>query len=273
MSTLTPFAYGDHPVRVVTIAGEPWFVLADLVSVLGFARSASAVSERLDDGVRQTYPILDSLGRTQQATIVSEAGMYEVVIRSDKPEAAQFRRWITTEVLPAIRKHGGYLTLEATEAALTDPDFIIRLATSLKEERAIRAEAEALAEDRRARLALVEPKALAFDRWLSSNVNYSVETVAKAIAASGVPMGRQRLFAYMADLGWIYRGDRAMWTPYQSQLETGRLAVKLSAVTNDRTGELFATTTVRITPKGARDLAVKLGALPESVAEALDDAA
>ena len=272
MTTLTPFAYGDHPVRVVTIDSEPWFVLADLCRVLNI-REVSIVRRRLDDALCLTHPITDSFGRIQQATIVSEAGMYEVVIRSDKPEAAQFRRWITTEVLPAIRKHGGYLTLEATEAALTDPDFIIRLATSLKEERAIRAEAEALAEERRARLAMVEPKALAFDRWLSSNVNYSVETVAKAIAASGVPMGRQRLFAYMADLGWIYRGDRSMWTPYQSQLETGRLAVKLAAVTNDRTGELFSTTTVRITPKGARDLAVKLGALPEMVAEVLDEAA
>ena len=271
MSTLTPFAYGDHPVRVVTIAGEPWFVLTDLCSVLGLT-NPRMVAARLPDDMKGVSQI-DTLGGKQSMTIVSEAGMYEVVIRSDKPEAAQFRRWITSEVLPAIRKHGGYLTLEATEAALTDPAFIIRLATSLKEERAIRAEAELLAEERRARLALVEPKALAFDRWLSSNVNYSVETVAKAIAASGVPMGRQRLFAYMADLGWIYRGDRSMWTPYQSQLETGRLAVKLAAVTNDRTGELFSTTTVRITPKGARDLAVKLGALPESVAEALDEAA
>src|SRR5699024_8781861 len=90
------------------VNGEPWFVLADLTRVLGFTRSPSAVSERLEDEVRQTYPIADSMGRTQQTTIVSEPGMYEVVIRSDKPEAVAFRRWITTELLPEIRKTGSY---------------------------------------------------------------------------------------------------------------------------------------------------------------------
>lgn len=85
---LVPFTYAGAQVRVVMVDGEPWFVLADLCKVLGLVRGAAQVSERLDDGVRQTYPISDSLGRTQNATIVSEAGMYEVVIRSDKRQLA-----------------------------------------------------------------------------------------------------------------------------------------------------------------------------------------
>lgn len=128
--TLIPFEYNDQPVRVIEIDGEPWFVLADLCKVLGMTRSAAQVSERLEDGVRQTYPITDSLGRTQQATIVSEAGMYEVVIRSDKPEAAAFRRWITHEVLPAIRKHGSY----GIQRQLT-PDEIVAQALQITNER------------------------------------------------------------------------------------------------------------------------------------------
>ena len=99
MSTnIIPFSYADHPVRVIQINGELWFVLTDLCRVLDLSTPAKVVA-RLDDGVTQTHPINDSLGRIQQTTIVSEAGMYEVVIRSDKPEAVAFRRWVTHEVL------------------------------------------------------------------------------------------------------------------------------------------------------------------------------
>ncbi|EOM77652.1 BRO-N domain-containing protein [Rhodococcus rhodnii] len=101
MSTLERFRYQAADVRVVVLDDEPWFVLADLARVLEI-KDVSRLASRLDDGVRQTHPIVDSLGRTQNPTIVSEPGMYEVVIRSDKPEAAAFRRWITSEVLPSI---------------------------------------------------------------------------------------------------------------------------------------------------------------------------
>lgn len=237
MSHLTPFNYQDQPVRVVTIDGEPWFVLADLVSILGFARSASAVAERLDDGVRQTYPILDSLGRTQQATVVSEAGMYEVVIRSDKPEAAAFRRWITGEVLPSIRKRGGYLTPEATEAALTDPDFIIRLATELKTERA--------------RVAELTPKAEAFDGFISTVGDLSLNEAAKEIARTGVLTGEKRLRSALMVWGWMYRDTTGKPRAYQAQIDNGRLAEKAQWHFHPETGEkVLDTPQVRMTAKG-----------------------
>lgn len=266
---LTPFTYGEQPVRVVTIDGEPWFVLTDLCKVLDL-NQPHRVGARLSEDARTSSTVIDSMGREQRATVVSEAGMYEVIIRSDKTEAIAFRRWITAEVLPSIRKRGGYLTPEATEAALTDPDFIIRLATELKAERAHRAELETTVTTQRAHLALVEPKADAFDRWLSSNVDYSVGHVAKALAIAGVlNMGRTRLFKKLSDeLRWIYR-DGASWTPYQAQITTGRLAVKLGMQLNTRTGEQFATATVRITPKGAAKLAALLDAAPATVADAL----
>ena len=265
---LTPFTYGEQPVRVVTIDGEPWFALADLTKALGIA-NARNITMRLADDMKGVRP-MDTPGGVQEMTVVSEAGMYEVIIRSDKTEAIAFRRWITAEVLPSIRKRGGYLTPEATEAALTDPDFIIRLATELKAERAHRAELETTVTTQRAHLALVEPKADAFDRWLSSNVDYSVGHVAKALAIAGVlNMGRTRLFKKLSDeLHWIYR-DGASWTPYQAQIATGRLAVKLGMQLNTRTGEQFATATVRITPKGAAKLAALLDAAPATVADAL----
>ena len=256
-----PYSYRDQPVRVVTIDGEPWFVLADLCKVLDISE-VSIVRRRLDDALCQTHPIPDSLGRTQTATIVSEPGMYEVVIRSDKPEAATFRRWITTDVLPSIRKTGSYGNRE-----LTPQELMARAVLAAQD--TIKA-LEATSDAQRARLALVEPKAQAFDRWLSSNVDYSVGHVAKALAVAGVAsVGRTRLFVRLAELRWIYRESGA-WTPFQTQIDTGRLAVKLGSQLNTRTGEQFATVTVRITPKGAAKLAVLYGVMPETVADALN---
>lgn len=280
MNAIVPFAYAGQPVRVVELDAEPWFVLADLLSVLGFARSASAVSERLDDGVRRTYPILDSLGRTQHATIVSEAGMYEVVIRSDKPEAVAFRRWITSEVLPTIRRHGVYATPDALEQMLADPTTMIRTLEALRDERAARvaaedraAELDVTASEQRARLRLVEPKAAAFDRWMGSGAEYSVDVAAKALSAAGYLTGRNRLFDELHAIGWAYR-DASGWHPYQQHGPEGtkRLNVRVFYYDHPETGEAKGKTTLKITAKGLTDLARLHSILPEVVREHIEAA-
>ena len=250
---LAPFTYEDQQVRVVTIDGEPWFVLADLCRVLDVANPRNVATRLADDmkGVRR----VDTPGGAQEMTIVSEPGMYEVVIRSDKPDAKTFRRWITAEVLPQIRKTGSY----SATPELTD-DQIIAQALQLTTARV---------EKLTARLAVVEPKAAAFDRWLSSNVHYGVAEVSQALHDLGADTGRNRLFAYMQERGRIYRDQRGDWRPYQAQIETRRLAVKLSRCENSRTGEEFAAHTVRITAKGAVALAVMLNVAPADLAEAL----
>lgn len=264
MSNLIPFEYNDQPVRVVEIDGEPWFVLADLTRVLGLKQYRA---DRLEEGVIRNHP-LETPGGTQFVKIVSEAGMYEVVIRSDKPEAAAFRRWITHEVLPAIRKHGGY----GVQRQLT-PDEIVAQALQITNER-VKA-LTATVETQRRHLAIVQPKADAFDRWLSSNVNYAVDTVAKALRQAGVKIGRNRLHDLMrtprrdGGLGWTYRVSRGI-APMQEQVECGRLAVKFGRFDNTKTGEEEASSTVRITPKGAAWLASHFGVLPEDVARNLE---
>lgn len=116
-------------VRTVLRDGEPWFVAADVCRALGLSNPTVSVG-RLDDDERAKL----NLGRQGEGTIVSEPGLYALVLGSRKPEAKAFKRWVTHEVVPAIRKHGGYLTPEAIEKAITSPDFLIRLATTLKEE-------------------------------------------------------------------------------------------------------------------------------------------
>ena len=239
---LIPFAYGERPVRTLSINGEPWFVLADLSKVLGLSQYRK---DRLDDGLIRNHPIVDSLGRTQQATIVSEAGMYEVVIRSDKPEATAFRRWITSEVLPAIRRHGGYLTPELTERVLTDPDTIIRLATDLKAERARRAELEAKAK-------ADAPKVLFADAVATSDTTILVGELAKILRGNGIEIGQQRLFAELRRDGYLIKREGTDWNmPTQRAMELGLFRIKETAITHSD-GHVTVSKTPKVTGKGQR---------------------
>ena len=240
MNDVIPFAYGDHPVRTLTIDGEPWFVLADLARVLGLRQFRA---DRLDDALIRNHPILDSLGRAQLAAIVSEPGMYEVVIRSDKPEAAAFRRWITSEVLPSIRKRGGYLTPEATEAALTDPDFIIRLAAELKTERAKRAAVEA-------RVEADAPKVLFADAVATSQTDILVGDLAKILRGNGIQVGGTRLFRWLRESGYLIRREGTDYnSPTQRAMELGLFRVKETAVTHSD-GHVTISKTPKVTGEG-----------------------
>lgn len=185
MSELNIFNYQDTPVRTVVIDGEPWFVLADLAKVLGI-RDVQRLNSRLDDGVRQTHPIQDSLGRTQNATIVSEPGMYEVVIRSDKPEAVAFRRWITSEVLPQIRKTGSY---GATPALSEDEIVHQALQISARKVKALEAK---VAED--------APKVEYVDTFCADEDTLKFRTVASDLGVS-----ETELRNLLIRKGWIYK--------------------------------------------------------------------
>lgn len=133
-------------IRITGTPENPLFCLLDVCKVLGL--KAGHVRERLDKGVVSTEPLLTS-GGIQQLNFVNEDGLYDVILDSRKPEAKAFRKWVTSEVLPTIRKHGAYMTNDAIERALTEPDFLIQLATSIKEERSKRLAVEAVCEEQR----------------------------------------------------------------------------------------------------------------------------
>lgn len=241
--SLLPFSYEAHEVRVLSIDGEPWFVLADLTKVLGLSQFRK---DRLDDGVIQNHPIQDRLGRTQNATIVSEAGMYEVVIRSDKPDAAKFRRWITTEVLPSIRKTGSY----SVAPALTE-DQIIHQALQITAKRVEQLETE---------VKQLTPKAASFDHFLSATGDYSVSQAAQMLVRAGATTGRNRLFGDMETFRWVYKpGGSRFWNAYQRVVDAGCLTVRAGKYEDQHTGVVHPTSTIRITPKGLFKLAEKFG--------------
>ena len=167
MNELQKFMYSDKEVRVVVKEGEPWFVAADVCKVLEVTNPTVAL-DRLDNDERAKF----NLGRQGETNIVNEPGLYSLILGSRKKEAKAFKRWITHDVIPAIRKFGGYLTPEAAEKALQDPDFIIRLATALKEERAKRM---ALEEEN----LHLRPKALYCDSVLDSEGLIATNIIAK----------------------------------------------------------------------------------------------
>lgn len=134
------FKNDNFEIRVaVGESGDPLFCLADVCRVLEIQNVTdvkNAIKREFDDGLDLTYPIFDSLGREQNATFITEPQLYFVLMRSDKPNARSFRKWVNVEVLPSIRKHGGYLTQKKIDEVLSDPDTIIKLALDLKAQRA-----------------------------------------------------------------------------------------------------------------------------------------
>ncbi|MGW5387141.1 phage antirepressor [Nocardia sp. NPDC003963] len=204
---LMPFTYADTTVRTVVIDGEPWFVLADLCQVLGLTTPAR-VAERIDPAaVSQTH--ISSGGQQRAVSIVSEPGMYEVVIRSDKPEAVAFRRWITSEVLPTIRKTGGAYIAPGSQAELdlTNPDTaldkLIEVAQVAKAERAKRMELEAKVE-------ADAPKVEAYEQFMEADGTYLVGTVARMLGTS-----QNKLFAELRNRGVFIPKGSMKNTPYQ----------------------------------------------------------
>ena len=234
MSTnIVPFAYGDHEVRTLSIDGEPWFVLADLTRVLGLKQFRA---DRLDDDVIQSHPIRDRLGRSQNAMIVSESGMYEVVLRSDKQEARQFRWWITHEVLPAIRKTGSY----GAQAALSEDQIVFQALTILKSKN------EALEQKVKADA----PKVLFADAVATSKSTILVGELAKILKGNGVEIGANRLFAQLREDGYLIRRQGSDWNmPTQRSMELGLFEIKETAITHSD-GHVSVNKTPKVTGRG-----------------------
>lgn len=232
------FSYEGHEVRTVVEAGQPWFVAADVCAILGHSNPTMAVSG-LDEDERGLRNVETPSG-VQSMVAVNEAGLYSLVLRSRKPEAKAFKRWITHEVLPSIRQHGMY----ATPQLLNDPEHLLRVTERMVEEHRARVEAEA-------RLVLQAPKVELHDTLMSAEGDYSLRDAAQILSRDhGIETGQNRLAKYLRTVGWVDRRG----TPYQAQVDLDRLAVRTSVYSHPHTGEPTLTTQVRITPKGLAEL-------------------
>lgn len=216
MANIQVFEYQNSKVRTVDMDGEAWFVLKDVCGVLDIA-DHKVVARRLDeDEVCQT-PLTDSMGRQQSTTIINESGLYHVILRSDKPEATPFRRWVTNDVLPAIRKTGSYNAPQLTRSQL--------LATAL-----IAAHEELEEKDKQ--IETMKPKALFADAVSASSQSILVGEMAKLLSQNGVQMGQNRLFAWMRENGYLIkdrkRTDYNM--PTQKSMELHLFEIKETSI-------------------------------------------
>ena len=226
---------------VVNENNEPLFCFFVLCNSLGLSNNRK-VKSQLDDDVTLSYPILDNLGREQEATFVTEAGMYTVILRSDSPKAKPMQKWVTNEVLPSIRKHGAYMTNETLEKALTSPDILIQLATNLIEEMQKRIEAES-------KIQQDAPKVLFADAVSTSQRSCLIAELAKILQQNGVNIGQNRLFSWMRDNGYLCQKGQYYNQPTQKSMELGLFEIKQTTITKPD-GSVLVTTTTKVTGKG-----------------------
>lgn len=238
MNELQVFNYNGNEVRTIQKDGEPWWVLKDVCEVLGLS-SPHKVFDRLDEDEKGRNQI-PTPGGEQEMTVVNESGLYNVILRSDKPEAKPFRKWVTSEVLPSIRKHGAYMTPETLEQAILNPDMMIKLCTALKDEqdknKALQAVNSSLTVDNQ----IMKPKADYFDELVDRNLLTNFRETAKQLQVK-----EKEFIRFLLEKKFIYRDKRGKIQPYADK-NNGLFEVK--EFSNEKTG--FASTQTLITPKG-----------------------
>ena len=240
MSNIQIFNYNSTEIRTIQNDGEPWFVLKDVCNVLHIGNSRDVVA-RLDHDEKGVGQI-DTLGGKQEMTIINESGLYNVILRSDKPEAKPFRKWVTSEVLPTIRRHGMYATPDTVEKMLADPDTTIKLLETIKQERAARLALEAQAE-------ADKPKVLFADAVSASHSSILVGDLAKLLRQNGVEIGQNRLFSFLREKGYLCSQGERYNLPTQRSMDRGWCQVKETTI-NQPNGSVRITRTVKVTGKG-----------------------
>lgn len=240
MSNVQIFKYQNSEVRTVEQNGEPWFVLKDVCMVLGMdVTQLKKTADRLEDDEKGRTQITTP-GGLQESWIISESGLYNVILRSDKPEAKPFRKWVTSEVLPTIRKHGAYMTPETLQAAILNPDTMIQLCQQLKDEQdknaALTAANSRLTVDKQ----IMAPKAEYFDELVDRNLLTSFRETAKQLE-----IGEKAFVSFLLDKKYIYRDKKGKLMPY-AEKNNGLFEVK--ECVNEKTK--WSGTQTLITPKG-----------------------
>lgn len=233
MSNIQIFNYQNNEVRTVELNGEPWFVLKDVCAVLGISHITDTAKRMDEDEVGQTE-VIDSIGRSQSTYVINESGLYNVILRSDKPEAKPFRKWVTSEVLPSIRKNGGYI---AGQEQLTPQEL---MAKALLVANKTLAEREARISELTVQNNIMAPKAEYFDELVDRNMLTSFRDTAKELGI------KPKAFVdWLLAKKFIYRDQKGKLMPREDK-NSGLFEVKEAK--NDKTQ--WSGVQTLITPKG-----------------------
>lgn len=225
-------------------AGEPWFVLKDCMSILDLGNPTETV-KMFDEDEFSTTEVIDSIGRRQQAYIISEPGLYRLVMRSRKPEAKEFQRWVTHEVLPQIRKTGGYIPTSESDS---DEDIMARAV--LVARKTIERKNQQIA-SQQSRIVELEPKARFADAVAASDGTCLVGELAKMLRQNGMDIGQNRLFRLLQADGYLGKSGSNRNVPTQRAMDLGLFRIKETTVTH-ADGHTTVSRTPKVTGKGQR---------------------
>lgn len=214
--------------------GEPWFVAKDVCNVLGYMNASKTISDHVDSEDKLYNESLSSLGQ-RGGWLINESGLYSLVLSSKLPTAKEFKRWVTHEVVPSIRKHGAYMTQQTLDKALTSPDFLIQLATKLKEEQ------EKVKE--------LEPKARFADAVAASDGTCLIGELAKMLRQNGLDIGQNRLFEILRQDGYLGKTGSNRNMPTQKAMDLGLFRIKETAITYSD-GHVTISRTAKCTTEG-----------------------
>ena len=238
MNELQLFQFEDNQIRTVSSNGIVWFSAPDVTNALKLTNTTVALKSLDGDEVTK----FNLGGLSGDTNFISAPGLYKLIGASRKPAAKRFNRWVTHDVLPSIRKHGAYMTPETIEQAIYNPDFIINLATKLKDEQAKTA---ALTADNET----MKPKALFADAVATSHTSILIGDLAKLIRQNGVDIGQNRLFAWLREHGYLIGGGDRRNMPTQRAMDLGLFDIK-ERTFQSPDGSVRITKTTKVTGKG-----------------------
>ena len=226
-------------IRTLELNDEPWFVGKDIAEILGYAKARNAISSHVDEEDKKDAPIQGGLGGTQNMTVINESGLYSLILSSKLPTAKKFKRWVTSEVLPTIRKHGAYMTDQKALELVTNPqalgDLLLQAGEQLKQKELIIQE--------------LKPKALFADAVASSNKSILVRDMAKLLHQNGVAIGEKRLFVWLRENGYLCKTGYDRNMPTQKSRELGLFETKVTTIVRSD-GSVQESLTPKVTGKG-----------------------
>ena len=224
-------------IRTVTINNEPYFVGKDVAEALGYAKARNAVSTHVSEEDKKDAPIQGDLGGIQQMTVINESGLYSLILSSKLPSAKRFKRWVTSEILPSLRKNGGYIVDQENMT----PEQI--MAAGLKA-------AQKIIENKDKEIERMKPKEIFADAVSASHSSILIGEMAKLLKQNGVETGQKRLFSWLRENGYLIKRKGTDYNmPTQKAMELGLFEIKEGSYV-DANGCNITTKTPKVTGKG-----------------------
>lgn len=235
MNEVQLFNFESHEVRSLLLNNEPWFVGKDVAEALGYSKARNAIATHIDSEDKKDAPIQGTLGGVQEMTVINESGLYSLVLSSKLPSAKKFKRWVTSEVLPALRKTGQYQVKELSGSEL--------MARALIEAQNVLAAKDKVIEE-------MKPKVVFANAVATSHTSILVGELAKILKQNGIDMGQKRLFAWLREKGYLIKRQGTDYNmPTQKAMDLGLFEIKEGSYVNG-SGVNITTKTPKVTGKG-----------------------